>query len=85
MAGELLLLFADGGSGKGYIVLAGALALMTGRALGPFRPTRGGVRVAYLDWEADEPEIVSPNGLDCDSRYWRKVIELDDEEVLALL
>ena len=56
-AGEPLLLFADGGSGKGYIALAGALALMTGRALGPFRPTRGGVRVAYLDWEADEPEI----------------------------
>ena len=36
--------------------------------------------------ERDEPEITGPNGRGyISSRYWRKVIELDDEEVLLLL
>jgi len=57
VAGEPLMMYADVGTGKGYLAMAGAMALMTGDPVGPFRPTRGGLRVGYLDWEASEPEI----------------------------
>jgi hypothetical protein len=57
VAGEPLMMYADVGTGKGYLAMAGALAMMTGDAVGPFSPTRGGLRVGYLDWEATEPEI----------------------------
>jgi hypothetical protein len=57
VAGEPALGFADVGTGKGYLAMAGALAMMTGDVVGPFHPTRGGLRVGYLDWEATEAEI----------------------------
>ncbi len=57
VAGEPTLLYADVGTGKGYLAMAGAGAMMTGEPIGPFHPTRGGLRVLYLDWEASEPEI----------------------------
>lgn len=57
VAGEPCMIFADVGSGKGYLAMAAATALMTGDVVGVFRPMRGALRVGYLDWEADEPEI----------------------------
>lgn len=57
VAGEPLLTYADVGTGKGYLAMAGTLAMLTGEPVGPFQPTRGGLRVGYLDWEANEPEI----------------------------
>jgi len=48
-------------------------------------PVSGRDAVVCALREFDEPVIVGPDGKYIDSRYWRKVIELDDEEVLLLL
>ena len=61
-AGEPLLLYADGGSGKGYVTPLAVAALTTGMPVPEIRPVfrplhAAGVRVGYLDWEADQDTI----------------------------
>src|SRR4030095_15636273 len=53
--GRTSLLFGDGMSTKSIQAVAMALAVVTGRAIGPYRPTMTGP-VLYADAETDEEE-----------------------------
>jgi hypothetical protein len=57
--GETGIIYGDGDSGKGWLALTAALSLITGRSFPHLRPTRGGQRVLYLDYEAAEAEIAA--------------------------
>lgn len=48
--GETSVLFGDGMAGKSYLAIALALAVATGKPVGPFRPLQAGP-VLVLDWE----------------------------------
>lgn len=58
-AGETGIIYGDGDSGKGWLALTAAVSLITGRSFPHLRPTRGGLRVLYLDYEAAEAEIAA--------------------------
>lgn len=55
--GETSLIYADGDSGKGWLALTMALAVITGESFPHLRPTRQGVRVLWLDWEGSESDV----------------------------
>src|SRR5215510_6214704 len=57
--GETSMIYGDGDSGKGWLALTIAVALITGRPFPHVRPTRSGLRVGCLDWEGIEEETSS--------------------------
>lgn len=95
-AGKATILFGDGGVGKGYLAVALAVSVMTGRTVIPgFTPSAVG-SVLYLDWEDDEAEAdlrvkrvcagvgIAPDELP--EMSWRRmprILAADVEEVAA--
>jgi hypothetical protein len=51
-------LFADGGSGKGWLALLTAITLATGQPIAGLRPVAGRrLSTLYLDWEASQADL----------------------------
>jgi len=51
-------IFADGGTGKGYVALVNCLAGTTGRTIAGIHPRAGrGLRALYLDWESSKDDL----------------------------
>lgn len=55
--GETSVGYGDGDHGKGWIACLVTVALATGHAFPYIRPTRSGLRVAYLDWESTQEDF----------------------------
>jgi hypothetical protein len=91
-AGEIAVLFADGGSGKGFVALTLALIALHGlRISGLWCSVPRRVVPLYLDWEATEAEIEDrvyhlATGLGCslDGLHYRRMDRALADEAAAL-
>jgi len=69
-------IFADGGTGKGYVALVACLAGTTSRTIAGIHPRPGrGLRALYLDWESSKDDL--------DDRLYRlgQGLEIDTTEL----
>jgi len=55
---DVSFLFADGGSGKGWVALTTAIVASTGQAIAGIHPCASRpLRVLYLDWESSQDDL----------------------------
>jgi hypothetical protein len=77
--GTMNILYGEGGSGKGYLAILGALCVQQGRPLCGLQVRQGDV--LYLDWEDDGATfdnrvavVAAGNGLECEAPHYKRMI-----------